>query len=54
MNDASVRSTHSKPVRVLVVEDESLVAMMLADMLGDLAACLALSDHAGEERLGLS
>ena len=36
MNDASTRSTHRKPARVLVVEDESLVAMMLADMLGDL------------------
>jgi CheY-like chemotaxis protein len=36
MNDARARSVEREPARVLVVEDESLVAMMLADMLSDL------------------
>ena len=36
MNDARTRSVLRESARVLVVEDESLVAMMLADMLSDL------------------
>jgi CheY-like chemotaxis protein len=36
MNDARAHSVQREPARVLVVEDESLVAMMLADMLSDL------------------